>query len=172
MEVIKIPKERVPFLIGENGRTKKQLEQKGEIKIFIDSEGEVRIEGAEDKTYFAKDVVKAIGRGFKPETAFILFKPDHQLEIINLKDIVNTENAITRIKSRIIGEKGRIKSEIEAATQSNLSIYGHTVGIISKFDSMEYCKIAIDKIIQGSQHSTVLNYLAKAKRELMETRLR
>lgn len=172
MELLKIPKERVQFLIGENGKTKKYLEEKGEVKIFVDSEGEIRIEGSEDKTYFAKDVVKAIGRGFNPETAIVLFQPDYQLEIINLKEIVNTENAMTRIKSRVIGEKGKIKSELEAATQSHLSIYGHTIGIISKFDSMEYCKIAIDKIIQGSQHSTVLNYLAKAKRELMETRLR
>jgi len=37
---------------------------------------------------------------------------------------------------------------------------------------MEYAKEAISMLVEGAPHTTVLNYLAKARREIMDSRLK
>ncbi|MBN2478376.1 RNA-processing protein [Candidatus Micrarchaeota archaeon] len=171
MEVINIPKERVAVLIGEKGKTKELIEKNAAVKLKISSEGEVVLSGDEDKVFFAKYVIKAIGRGFSPKTALKLLKEHLVLEIINLKEYVNTDSAVRRIKSRVIGEKGRIKKEMESATECRISVYGHTISIIGPIENIEYAREAIMKIIGGSQHSTVLNYLSKVRREIFKNKI-
>jgi rRNA processing protein Krr1/Pno1 len=51
-------------------------------------------------------------------------------------------------------------------------VYGHTVSIIAPSDSIEYAKEAISKIMEGAPHTTVLNYLHRAKDRLLATRLK
>lgn len=172
MEIIRIPEERVGVLLGENGKTKETIEEKGKVKLHVKKDGEVSIEGEEDKVYFAKDIVKAIGRGFAPQTALKLSEDDKALIIINLKEYFNTQNSIRRIKARVIGEEGKVKQEIESSTDCDLSIYGHTIGIIGNYDSIEYANEAVMKIIKGSEHSTVFNYLSEARRKIFQERLK
>lgn len=171
-EVVKIPLERVKILIGENGTTKYKIEKKCNVELIIDSEGDVEIKGDAAEVFFAKDIVKAIGRGFSPRDALRLADQDYNLYIIALKEIVGSEKAMTRLKGRVIGERGKIKAEIESATESNLSIYGSTVSIISKIDTMEYAKEAVAMLLEGATHSALLTYLAKTRREIMESRLK
>ena len=142
------------------------------MELIVEPEGEVEIEGDAADIFFARDIVKAIGRGFTPETALKLLGHDYGLYVIPLKELISSENAIARIKGRIIGEKGRIKGQIEDATDSYLSIYGNTVAIISRIDTMEYAKEAVGMLIDGARHSTVLAFLSKSKREIMESRLK
>ena len=78
----KIPKERIAVLIGKDGITKKHIESATKIKLKIDSkEGDVFLEG-EDALglYSAREVVKAIGRGFNPEIALLLLKQDYMFD--------------------------------------------------------------------------------------------
>ncbi|MEM4194702.1 MAG: KH domain-containing protein [Candidatus Anstonellales archaeon] len=171
-EIIKIPAERVAALIGENERIKKEVEDAAGVRIKANEEGEVMLEGDADKIYFAKDVVRAIGRGFEARVALKILKEGYHFHIINLKEYANSENAMRRIKGRIIGEKGRIKSEIENASDSYISVYGHTVCVIGPVDSIDIATEAISMIIEGAMHSTVLNYLAKARKNLMLSRIR
>ena len=171
-EIIRIPSERVKSLIGKEGSTKKKIEKRCNVGLTVDSEGEVQINGDSADVFFAIDVVKAIGRGFKADDALRLLGHDYGLYIISLRETVNSDKAITRVKGRVIGEKGSIKSQIESATDSFVSVYGNTIGIISRIDSMEYAKEAITMLINGAKHSTVLSYIAKAKREIMQERLR
>ena len=171
-EILKIPAERVKALTGENGATKRLLEKKCNVELVIDRDGDVELVGEASDIFFAKDVVKAIGRGFAPEHALKLLDHDFGLYIIPLKDIATSDKALVRLKGRVIGENGKIKSRIEEATDSYLSIYGSTVGIISRIDSMEYAKEAVNMILEGARHSTVLVYLSKAQRGLMESRLK
>lgn len=171
-EVLKIPAERVKALRGENETTKKLIEKKCSVELVIENDGEVEVVGDPSDVFFAKDVVKAIGRGFAPMHAFKLLEHDFGLYIIPLKDVAGSDKALVRLKGRVIGEKGKIKSRIEEATDSYLSIYGNTVGIISRVDSMEYAKEAVAMLLEGARHATVLVYLAKAQRELMESRLK
>lgn len=171
-EFIKIPAERVKVLMGRDGSMKKRIEKKCNVSLAVDPEGEVEIEGDPADVFFVRDIIKAIGRGFTPESALKLLGHDFGLYVISLKDYTSSENALTRIKGRVIGEKGKIKAQIEEATDSYLSVYGNTVSIISRIDSMEYAKEAIGMLIDGARHTSVLGYLAKAKRELMESRLK
>jgi len=171
-EIVNIPSERVKSLIGKEGSTKRVIEKKCNVELTVDSEGVVQINGESADVFFAKDVVKAIGRGFRPEKALHLLKHDYGLYIIPLKEVLGSDKAITRVKGRVIGEKGKIKSQIETSTDSFLSVYGNTIGIISRIDSMEYAKEAVAMLIRGAKHSSVLSYLSRAKREIMQERLK
>ena len=171
MELIKIPAARVGNLIGPNGETKKRLEGLTSTKIEVNIEGEATIEGESANEFFAKDVVKAIGRGFEPKDAENLLSDKFMLEIMDLKEICRSENEIQRVKGRVIGEDGKMKLEIESATDSKVSVYGWTVSVISPMDSMVYAQKAINRIIDGAQLTTVFNDLAKYKREIFANRL-
>ncbi len=173
LDVIKIPNERISILIGTHGETKKWLEKELNVKIDVNSKnGEVVISGEADAVYFASPVIKAIARGFNPKIAVKLKDPDYIFEIIDLRDYYNTENAMIRIKARVIGKKGSIKKDIERMTSSFLSIYGHTIGIIAPYYAMPYAKEVVEKLVKGAKHSTALNYLSKARDEIVFKKLK
>jgi ribosomal RNA assembly protein len=171
-DFVRIPSERVKVLVGKDEATKKRIEKKCNVELIVDPEGEIEIIGDAADVFFVHDIVKAIGRGFTPETALRLLGNDYGLYVIPLKEIVHSENALTRLKGRVIGENGKIKYAIEDATDSFISIYGNTIAIIAKIDTMEYAKEAIGLLIDGARHTSVLGYLAKAKREILEARLK
>jgi|YelNatPaOPRAMG01_1025707.scaffolds.fasta_scaffold01449_11 ribosomal RNA assembly protein len=171
-EIVRIPAERIGVLVGEGGKNKAMLEKGCNIKLTVTSDGEVTIKGESTDVFFARDVVLAIGRGFEPSIAMALTKHDHALYIFHLKEYLSSDKAITRIKGRVIGENGRMKAEIENATGSFISVYGNTIGVISRIDSLEYAKKAIEMLIGGAKHSTVYAYLAKVKRRIFEERIR
>jgi ribosomal RNA assembly protein len=171
-EILKIPAERVSALVGEGGTVKAQVEKKCNVELQIDKDGDVEISGDPADIFFAKDVIKAVGRGFPPNQALKLMDHDFSLHIIQLKEITNSDKAIVRLKGRVIGENGKIKNRIEDATDSFLCIYGNTISIISRMDTMEYAKEAIAMLLEGARHATVLGFLAKSQREIMEKRLR
>jgi ribosomal RNA assembly protein len=172
MEILRIPKERVGELIGKNGENKGRIEEKFKVKISIRNEGEVTVEGDSADTYFAKDVVAAIGRGFSIDEAAKLFKDDYAFVQIELRDQFGTERALKRMKGRIIGEEGKIKKEIESATESKISVYGHTVAVIAPMDTIEFAKEAIGKILDGAPHTTVLNYLHSVREKVFAMKLK
>lgn len=168
MEILRIPRERVGALL----QAKQQIEKKYGIEVVVGKEGEVELRGESVWTYLAKDVVQAIGRGFSPGEAAKLFRENYCLYIIDLREHCQTENAMRRVKGRIIGENGKIKAEIERATESTVEVYGHTVGIIAPVDAMEYAKEAIAMIMDGAPHTTVINYLGRIRETLMFERLK
>lgn len=168
MEIIRIPKERVGALL----QAKPRIEKKYEVEVVVDPEGEVELRGESVWTYLAKDVVHAIGRGFSPQEAMKLFKESYSLYIIDLREHFSTENALRRVRGRIIGEKGKVKEDIEKATESIVEVYGHTVGIIAPADAIEYAKEAIRMIMEGAPHTTVINYLGRIRETLMFSRLK
>ncbi|MEW6748972.1 MAG: KH domain-containing protein [Candidatus Micrarchaeota archaeon] len=171
-ELIKIPAERVSVILGKDGRTKKRIEKRCNVQLEVHEDGDIEMAGDSADVFFARDVIKAIGRGFNPDIAIKLSRDDFCFYLISLKEVAGSDSAVTRIKGRVIGEEGRIKTAIEEATDSYLSIYGNTIAVISRIDGMEYAKEAIGLLIDGARHATVLGYLAKAKRSLMESRLK
>ena len=168
MEILRIPKARVAALLGFRGK----IEKKYKVEIKVDEGGEVQIGGDTMGAYFAKDVVQAVGRGFEPSVAVKLFKDNYSFYLIELREHFHAKNALRRVKGRIIGEEGKIKDAIERATESKLSIYGHTVGIISPSDTMEYAKEAIGMLVNGAPHSTLIHFLRKVRGRIMFERLR
>jgi ribosomal RNA assembly protein len=171
MEIVKVPEKRIRAFTADSGETKKLIERKCEVKLQIDPEGEIEIEGECADIFFAKDVIKAIGRGFEANDALKILNENYGFVLIDLKEVLKNDKAISRIKGRIIGEKGKMKTEIEAATESKISIYGYTVGIIAELDTIDYAKEAVGKLINGAEHSRVYAYLAKMKREIFRKKL-
>ncbi len=170
-EIVRIPEERVKILIGKEGKTKKSIETKCNVELKI-IDGEVEIIGDAADIFFASEIVKAVGRGFEPRKAMLILKEDFMFHLIALREIIPSDKAIIRLKARVIGEDGVIKTRIEEATDSFLSIYGNTIGIIAKADTIEYAKEAVSMILNGARHSSVLSYLSKSRRKILEARFR
>ncbi len=175
---VRIPKERVGVLVGPDGRIKKYIEDKLEVTLDIDTEGSVTIilsEKAQDPSLLlrAKDLVTAIGRGFKPETAFRLIRNEDEIfDMIDLRHIFGrSESDIRRIKSRIIGTEGKTRRLIEELTEADVVVYGHTIGIIGSFEQADAARNAIQMIIDGCEHHTMYKYLQKKRTELKKQKL-
>jgi len=172
MKYLKIPKERIGVLIGHDGETKKTIEEMAQLHIEIDSvEGEVTIEEHKAKDPLlalqVEDVVRAIGRGFSPEHAMRLFKEDTDFFIFDVHDYVGKKAThVRRLKSRIIGRKGKTKHIIESLTGADISIYGHTVSVIADFESIDIAKKAIDMLLSGSKHSNVYRFVEREMKKI------
>ena len=174
---VKIPKERIGVLIGPGGSVRRRIEEALGVKLRVDSRsGDVEIalkdgKGDVSKLYQALNVVRAVGRGFSPERAFRLFDEDTLLDVIDLREYVGkSENALRRVKGRIIGRDGKTRRLIEELTGVYVSVYGHTVSLIGGFDQLLVAREAVTKLIKGSQHKTVYNYLFRAVRDLKRRR--
>jgi len=166
---IKIPKDRIAVLIGVKGKIKKEIESVTNSKLNIDSkEGDVSIKGDDSIGLMtAKDVIYAVGRGFNPEIALRLLKPDYCLEIIEISDFARkSRKDEKRLKGRVIGADGKSRKTIEFLTETNMSVYGKTVAIIGEISRAMLAKRAIEDILQGSPHSKVYSWLEKKRKEL------
>ena len=91
MKYLKIPMERIGVLIGHNGENKEKIEKISKAKISIDSElGEIFIDdhNLDDPLISIKieNIILAIGRGFSPEKAFLLFSDNFEFYIFDLRD--------------------------------------------------------------------------------------
>lgn len=166
---IKIPEERVAVLVGKEGETKKLIEEQTGCKLEIGKEGDVIIIGEEGlKLFTAKEIIKAIARGFNPKIALLLLKQDYALEFIELKDIAGkSKNTMLRLKGRIIGKGGKAREEIERLTDTYISVYGKTVGIIGEVAHTALARQALGMLLDGAMHRTVYRFLEKKKKEIM-----
>ena len=176
---LKIPRERIGVVIGPDGTTKDYIEKTLSVELQIESEtGGVTItlaRNAEDPSllFKAKDVITAIGRGFSPEHAFHLIRDEEaSLDIIDLRAIFGrSESDIRRVKGRIIGMDGKTRRIIEELTETDVSVYGHTVSIIGDIEQVQAAKEAIQMLIRGSLHSKVYRFLHRKRRELKKRML-
>ena len=174
---LKIPRDRVGVLIGPKGKAKRRIESYFGVTIEVESEsGSVEITLNPGNRDFAaiftvRNVVKAIGRGFSPRRAEILAKEDYDLHIIDLNEYVgNSKSAIERVKGRIIGKNGRSRELIEELTETHISVYGGTVAYIGNPEGLEAAREALMKLIKGSFHKTVWNYLYAWRRKMKKDR--
>ncbi len=163
---IRIPKARIAVLIGSQGEIKKKIEEETHSKLEIDSqEGDVGIQSNDGiNCFLAKDIVRAIGRGFNPELALLLIKPEYTLEVIDLSDGFKSKNAMMRVKGRVIGSKGKTRNVIEKTMQVHVSVFGKTISLIGEVERVLSSKQAIEMIIDGSPHSSVYKWLEKKEK--------
>jgi ribosomal RNA assembly protein len=164
-QLLKIPKERIAVLIGTKGQTKKNIEAKTKTRIYISKEEEITIRGESFDTWIAKQIIKAIGRGFTPEKSLLLLNDSNGFEIIDLKEWATSEKMMERVKGRVIGERGKSRETIEILTESYISVYGKTICIIGDIKKIMVAKIAIEMLLSGSMHATVFKMLESEKRK-------
>ena len=165
---LKIPKERIPVLIGTKGSVKKEFEDLTHMKISVDSkDGEVVIEGNNSlELYTLKEVITAVARGFNPDIAKLLLKQDYSIEIINMLDYSHNKNDIPRVKGRVIGTEGKSRKIIEELSECYISGYGKTVAIIGTLERVSIAQRAIEMILEGSPHSSVYKWLEKERAKM------
>jgi len=170
---LKVPKNRVAVIIGKEGATKKEIEQDTSTKMSIDSkEGDIIVSG-EDALglYTAREIIKAIGRGFNPEIALLLLKPDYIFEVIDVSEYVKSKDSMLRLKGRVIGKEGKSRKLIEELTETFISVFGKTVSIIGAAEDASSSRRAIESLLKGSTHANVYKWLEKRRRETKRNRM-
>jgi len=162
-EEIRIPKERIPVLVGKEGSIRKMLERKTNTKITVDSqEGDVTIQGEESiDVYNAKNIVQIIGRGVNPLKALILLG-DGIFEIMNIKDYTGkSKSRMKNLKARVIGTQGKAKATIEMLTHTEIIVFGKTITIVGKPEDVMLAKTSVERLLQGAPHGNVFIWLEK-----------
>jgi ribosomal RNA assembly protein len=171
--LIKVPDDRIGVLIGKNGRVKREIEDKCKVQIEIDSQnGDAVISSAsatlsEMQPFKAIEIISAISRGFSPQRAYRLFDDEElMLQIIDLKDYTGkSANAMDRMKGRIIGQSGKSRKTIEELSGVYMSVSGHSVALIGKYEEVRLANDAVTMILKGSTHKTVYTMLQDARRK-------
>jgi ribosomal RNA assembly protein len=163
IKIVRIPTNRIPILIGKKREVMRTIEKNLDVRIEINDE--VTISGEDALAVMnAENVVRAIGRGFSPERAFKLLSEDMTLCIVPLP---KNKRLLHRISSRLIGEKGRSRENLERLTGCDVSIYGKTVAIIGKPDAVEIARQAVEKLIAGASHGAVWSFVEKRMKEVV-----
>ncbi len=174
----RIPQDRIAVLIGKGGETRRMLEEACGATLEIDSKnGEVMAdwgEGSVDPIVRMKmpDVIVAIGRGLAPKRAVQLIQDEVFLKMYDIREWVGRQpNQTRRMRSRLIGRNGRIRSLIEEISRCEMAIYGSTVLVIGDEDGLALAAPAIEGILRGSEHSTILHGLEQdRKRQRLRSR--
>ena len=167
----RIPQDRIAVLIGRKGTTRRALEKATNSTLHIDSnsgDGSVVWDDEFDPILRMKlpDVIRAIGRGMNPDRALQLLKDDHHLLLYDMREYVGKNpNQQRRIRSRLIGRNGRIRELIEEHSGSEVTIYGSTVVIIGDEDALPLAGQAVERLLQGAEHSSVLKHLEAERRK-------
>ena len=171
MSFVRIPKDRLGVVIGPRGATRKILEERSGFRLEVDTdEKEVHIvdegEGTDPLMMLKmRDIIKAIGRGFSPEHAMRLFSDDAYFELVDIHEFSGKNKAhVQRIKSRVIGSEGKTRRIVEEQTGCDLSVYGHTVGIIGDLEGLGHAKQAVTMLLSGSEHASVYRFLEGRRR--------
>lgn len=177
-EIIKVTTKRIPVIIGPKGVTKRKIEKQSNTRLDIDSAtGEIIVIGSNNyyDIHLAKKIITAISRGFSPEVAFLVTKPDYNLEILSLTEhLGKNDTRLEQIKGRIIGREGTIKNLLEKQFNANISVFGKTVGVIAKEENIYELLKILESIIGGCKHTTVFkmlktNKMLKNYKEVEET---
>ena len=169
---VRIPEERVGVVIGPGGATKRSIEERTGAVLEIEAaEGTVVVRSDDSGDPIgamrARDIVLAIGRGFSPERAARLLKEDTYLGVIDIKRVTGRKEkaALWRVRSRLIGTKGRARERIEELSGASVSVFGSTVALIGLEKQLVSATRAVELLLRGSEHSVVFHMLARMRRD-------
>jgi len=157
IETVLIPEDRIKII---NKSVTDKLKESLNVTVSLE-ENAVLIDGEGLELFQAKNVVKAIGRGFSPVRAYRLMSDDVMLETIDLKGY--GESRSSAIKSRIIGAGGKTREIIEECTKAAVSVYGRTISLIGTWEQIKNARVAVDMLINGAMHRSVYSFLEKIR---------
>jgi ribosomal RNA assembly protein len=170
MQHVKIPQDRIGVLIGEGGETMREIEDRAEVRLDIDSEtGAVKVEQTGDPVTALKgpDIVKAIGRGFAPEEALRLLDGDMMMfDVVDIDAASRNKNDLQRQKGRLIGEGGRTRELMEELSGASVVIYGSTLALIGDPQQVETAREATEMLLEGAPHGAVYSFLEEKHNEM------
>lgn len=163
-----MPKGRIGVIVGVKGQTKRLIEKKLDVKLRINSDDGLVHVISEDslKLMIAKDVVRAIARGFNPDIALMLLNDEYSFDIVNISDIIgNSKSRLLTVKSRIIGSEGKSRKNISRLTGVEIVIYGKTVAMVGPTEKVAVTRRAVEGLLMGRKHATVYKWLEDRKRD-------
>lgn len=178
-KTVRVSKDRIGSIVGKNGKVKTEIESKCKVYLDIDGEtGDVSIR-LKDKNsllqsgiFKASEIILAISKGFAPQRAFRLMSDECILQLVDLREYSGKSlNSLDRIKSRLIGQNGKFRRNLENFSGCDISIYGHFAGFIGTFDENSLALNAILMICKGSSHKSVYHMLEEHKRKKKLERL-
>ena len=178
-KVIKVSKDRIGAIVGSKGSVKSEIESKCNVRLDIDGEsGDVsigfknRVDSFDVGIFKATEIVTAISKGFSPQRAYSLLNEDNVLQFIDLREYSGKSiNSLDRIKSRIIGQSGKTRRNIEDFTGIYLSIYGHFVGFIGNYEETILAIDAVTMLCKGSSHKSVYHMLEEYRRKKKQEKM-
>ncbi len=165
MRDLRIPEERAPVLIGEDGETLEEITDLLDVEIEVEG-AEVNIEGDPLEELRAFNIVKAIGRGFSPERALRLLEDNTDLCVMDVTDFASSENGKQRLKGRVIGRDGETREKLENDTDTEIAVYGKTVSILGNVQNVEIARQAVRMLLEGASHSTAYQYIEKNRAKI------
>ena len=175
MQHVTIPQDRIGVLIGEGGATMRRIEEQAEVRLDIDSEnGAVKVRSVGDPLSGMRgpEIVKAIGRGFSPDTALSLLDDEMmQFHLIDLAAATRNDADLKRKKGRLIGENGRTRELMEELTGADVVIYGSTLGAIGRPEAVDAVRRASEMLLDGAPHGTVYHFLERKHNEMKRDEL-
>ena len=179
--IVRVPRDRIGVIIGKNGKVKGEIQDKCNVVIEINSKtGDAIISSKSEpmstrmEPFKAVEVITAISKGFSPRRAYRLIDGEEDtFQLIDLRDYAGkSSNSMERIKGRIIGEEGKSRRTIEDLTDTYISVYGHSVGLIGKSDQIKIASDAVTMLSKGKSHKTVYTMLQEARRKAKMDRMR
>jgi ribosomal RNA assembly protein len=70
-----------------------------------------------------------------------------------------------RMRGRLIGSDGKIRRFIEQNSGCEMAVYGRTIVLIGDEEALPLASHAVERILQGSEHGTVIKALERERRE-------
>jgi len=167
----RISAERIGVLIGPEGTTKERLQKATGTRISVDSAtGEVTIDETDTPdpvmALKARDIVQAMARGFSEDRAFRLLDEDAYFEVLDIKDFAHSKNRVAQVRARLIGTRGKTRRLIEELSGVEVSVWGHTVGLIGGTFEMAIAREAVLMLLRGSEHKTVYRFLERKRADI------
>ncbi len=160
IDAVRIPEDRLPVLLGKRGAVKRAIEKSTQTRIEVTDV--VTIEGDDPLLALkAKDIVRAIGRGFTPGQARRLMDDNCMLHVVSLDGEGFRKRQ--RIFGRVIGNEGRARKRIEAETGAKICIRGKTISIIGTPDQLRPAEEAVGELLSGKTHSFAYAMMRKRK---------
>jgi len=169
-----VPPEKARTVLRNGGRIRRLMREHFDVSLAVDEEtGGVSVSYTPDKAADAylgvTKIMSAISTGFDEAQIRDMIERDLSFVALDLEEMVGGRaSTLTRIKGRIIGEKGRAKQKIESATGCALSIYGNKVGILGPSETTDIAGEAVQRLSSGFQHQTVYRFLESRMRRLKQ----
>jgi len=158
IDFVAIPELRMKKLRRSKGDIKK-LKELADVKIKLGEDVSIECDDS-IQLMRVKEVIKAFGRGFEFEDALYLLDDAYGLCIVDIKEFSGkSSNRMNELRGRVIGREGKTKSIIERLADVKVSIYGKTVSIIGRWETIDIVRQSVCMLLEGRKHGSVYKFL-------------
>lgn len=155
-----------PKRVSALKRAQAAIEEGTGAELSVKPDGSVDLKGESSSVWAAEQVCRAIGYGFIPKRALKLLEDDYFLEVINLKRFYSgKQKKMKRYKARVIGSNGNAKKNLQELSGAWVSLFDDDVAILGRYEDLQDAKLAVYKILEGSEHATAYAFLERSKQK-------